>query len=67
MLFLDFFMERSALERRIVLHLFNLLAVGLARIARCHIARRRFVLFACFCAFDNNDFSGHKLTFLSDF
>ena len=62
-LFLDFLVKRSAFERRIVLHLFNLLAVGLARVARSHIARRGFAFFACFCAFDDNDFSGHKFTF----
>ena len=62
-LFLDFLVKRSAFERRIVLHLFNLLAVWLARVARSHIARRGFAFFACFCAFDDNDFSGHKFTF----
>ena len=62
-LFLDFLVEGSALERRIVLHLFDFLAVGFARVARSHIARGRLAFFACFSAFDDNDFSGHKLTF----
>ena len=62
-LFLDFLVEGSALERRIVLHLFDFLAVGFARVARSHIARGRLAFFACFSAFNDNDFSGHKLTF----
>ena len=62
-LFLDFPVEGPALEGRIVLHLFNLLGL-LARIACCHVTRRRLALFASFCAFDDYYFSGHFFSFL---
>lgn len=66
-LFLDFLVKRSAFERRIVLHLFNLLAVGLARVARSHIARRGCLLLRASVHSMITISLGINLPFLSDF
>lgn len=63
MLFLDFPVERPALEGRIVLHLLDFF-LRLAEIARRHIARGRLALLARFGAFDYNCFSGHCIPLL---
>lgn len=57
---LDFLVERTTAEARIVFHFFNL---GLHRllIARRHIAGRIFTFFARFGAFDDNGFSRHDV------
>ena len=63
MLFLDFPVERPALEGRIVLHLLDFF-LRLAEIARRHITRGRLALLARFGAFDYNCFSGHCVPLL---
>jgi hypothetical protein len=55
---LDFLVKGAALQAGVIFQLFDLLLHGLF-IARGHVTRRIFALFASFGALNDNCFSGH--------